>query len=342
MGVAIDGSMGEGGGQVLRTSLTLAMCTRRPLRIFRIRARRPKPGLMPQHLVAVRAAAEVSGARIEGAQPGSGELRFIPGEVRGGDYFFDIGTAGSTTLVAQTVLPALLTAPHPSTLILEGGTHNVLAPPFDFFDRTFLPMINRMGPKVTARLERYGFYPAGGGRIVIQILPVPYLAPLHLMQRGGSVARRAVAILSRLPARIGERELAVVRKRLAISEEDTELRRVESRGPGNALLIECIFASLTEIFSGFGERGVTAERVAEEVAEAAREYLASTAAADRHLADQLQIPLALAGAGSFTTLTPTSHSLTNMEVIRRFLPLSMEFREHGAGVWRFQVSGGPC
>src|SRR5437867_958993 len=161
----IDGSQGEGGGQILRTALGLSLVTGTPIRIEKIRAGRAKPGLLRQHLTAVNAATAIGAVDVEGATLGSQELTFRPGTVKPGEYRFAVGTAGSTGLVLQTVLPPLLTAPGPSTLTLEGGTHNPTAPPFDFLARAFLPLISRMGPSATARLERPGFYPAGGGQM---------------------------------------------------------------------------------------------------------------------------------------------------------------------------------
>jgi RNA 3'-terminal phosphate cyclase (ATP) len=182
--VRIDGSAGEGGGQILRSALALALATGRPFEITNIRAGRKKPGLLRQHLTAVTAAAAVSGTQAPGARLGAGELRFTPGAIAPGEYRFAVGTAGSTTLVLQTVLPPLLVARGPSTLILEGGTHNPYAPPFDFLAKAFLPLVARMGPRVEAVLERPGFYPAGGGCIRVRVEPAPRLERLDLLERG--------------------------------------------------------------------------------------------------------------------------------------------------------------
>ena len=169
--IEIDGSQGEGGGQILRSSLSLAICTQRPFRIANIRANRDKPGLLRQHLTAVKAAAEICGGEVIGAEIGSRELTFKPGALKGGDYSFAIGTAGSSTLVLQTVLPPLLTAAEPSVVRISGGTHNKGSPPFDFLQRAFLPLIARMGARVELELLSYGFYPKGGGVIVATITP---------------------------------------------------------------------------------------------------------------------------------------------------------------------------
>ena len=224
----LDGSQGEGGGQILRSSLALSMVTGTPVRIRNVRARRPKPGLMRQHLVAVQAAARIGGARVTGAEIGSSMLTFIPGVVKPGEHELSVGSAGSTTLVLQTVLPALLCAPQPSLLVLEGGTHNPMAPPFEFLERAYLPLVNRMGPRVQAELERAGFYPAGGGRIVVSIEPAARLTGFELLERGEIRRKEAMALVSRLPRHIGERELAEAAR---LAEWDSlEVREVEYPG----------------------------------------------------------------------------------------------------------------
>ena len=323
--VTIDGSVGEGGGQILRSALALALCRQCAFRIINIRARRPKPGLRPQHLAAVRAAAEVSGAHVEGAAPGSQALTFAPGTVRPGDYRFSIGTAGSTSLVLQTVLPALLTANRSSEIQLEGGTHNPRAPTFEHLARAYLPLIERMGPRVTIELERAGFEPAGGGLIRVRVEPIQRLRPLHLETRGALSRIEAEVLLSRLPRHIAEREAAVLADALQLESTAIRLRIIEdSRGPGNVVSVLVISEQLTEVFAGFGRRGVPAERVAQGVADSTKQYLAADAPVGVHLADQLLLPLALAGAGSFTTMPPSQHTLTNIRVIQEFLALDIQ------------------
>ncbi len=323
----IDGSEGEGGGQVLRTSLALSMVTGTPVRIDRIRARRAKPGLMRQHLTAVLAAAKVSQARVEGAEVGSTSLVFTPGPVTPGvpgDYRFAVGTAGSVTLVLQTVLPALLTASGPSTLKLEGGTHNPLAPPFEFLDRVFLPLVRRMGPRVEARLERSGFYPAGGGHFEVTIEPVPALAGIELLERGEIRRRQGTVILARLPRGIADREVQHLAQQTGWDPSCFEIREVDSLGPGNAVLLELESDSVTEVFTGFGEIGVRAEGVAERAVQEMRRYLKAGVPVGEHLADQLLLPLALAGSGAFTTVPLSLHALTQIELIPRFLDVRIE------------------
>src|SRR5436305_3346353 len=189
--LTIDGSEGEGGGQILRTSLALSLVTGQPFRMERIRAKRQKPGLLKQHLTAVEAAKTVGCAEVEGAALSSQTLEFRPGPVTPGNYRFAVGTAGSATLVLQTLLPALLTAAGHSTPTLEGGTHNPMAPPFDFLQKSFMPLIHRMGPSVELKLRRPGFYPAGGGQFHARIEPVKKLSRLDLFDRGSVRCRQA-------------------------------------------------------------------------------------------------------------------------------------------------------
>jgi RNA 3'-terminal phosphate cyclase (ATP) len=324
--LTIDGARGEGGGQILRSSLALALATGTPFRIERIRAGRAKPGLMRQHLTALEAATAVGGASVEGAAIGSQEVVFRPGRVRAGSYRFAVGTAGSAGLVLQTVLLPLATAGGPSALTLEGGTHNPHAPPFDFLAGAFLPLLRRMGARVEARLERAGFYPAGGGRMAIEIGEALALTPLDLPTRGATLRRRARALVSRLPRQIGDRELAVVRSRLGWAADELEVVVLDEgmAGPGNVLLLEIESAHVTEVFTGFGEVGVRAEAVAEQAAQEARRYLSADVPVGPHLADQLLLPLALAGGGRFRTVPLTRHATTNIEVIRQFLGRSID------------------
>lgn len=339
--LTIDGSMGEGGGQILRTSLALSTCLGRPFRIINIRAHRDRPGLRRQHLTAVRAAAEISAAEVRGAELGAMELEFVPGPVRPGVYHFAMETAGSTTLVLQTVLPALMTAPARSVLTLEGGTHNPGAPPVDFLQQAFLPLIGRMGPQVEVRLERHGFYPAGGGRLSVVIEPSRTLRPFSLLERGPILEQRACAMVARLPRHIAERELKVLGRRLGLSDEALEVREIaDSPGPGNSLVLAVRSQHLTEVFTGFGRRGVAAETVAAEVAEEAQRYLAADVPVGEHLADQLLLPFALAGAGAYATLAPTRHTLTNAEVVRRFLDVPIRIEPWRGDAWRIEVGQG--
>lgn len=336
--LTIDGSFGEGGGQILRSSLTLSLLTGRPFRIRSLRAERPNPGLARQHLTALRAAAEVGEARIEGDALGSREAVFVPRAVRGGRYAFSTEGAGSTTLVLQTVLLPLFEAGRPSTLVLEGGTHNPFAPPFDFLARAFLPLVRDMGGRVAITLERPGFYPAGGGRMRADIRPSA-LEPLELFERGAVHTVSARALVSALPRHIGERELAAAADRLKIQDETRELVEVEDPvGPGNALMIAVEAERVTEVFTGFGRKGVPAERVAEEAAARAESYLEADVPVGEHLADQLLLPLAAAGGGGFRTSEPSAHTRTNAEVVRRFTGSDVEMERMDGDRWEIVAS----
>lgn len=335
----IDGSWGEGGGQILRSSLALAMLTQTPFQIVNIRAKRSRPGLLRQHLTAVSAAAQLSGAEVEGAELRSTSLTFKPGALKGGAYTFTVGTAGSATLVLQAVLPALMVSKAEWTLTLEGGTHNPLAPPFDALARSFLPLVARMGCVVETVLERPGFYPAGGGRFVAKLKGGAKLSPLQLLERGELRQTYVKAMVAGLPKDIAQRELAVVAKKL---KWDSSCFRTEvihgAHGPGNVLMVEVASEHLTEVFTGFGEKGVCAEAVGAGVADEVLEYLASQVPVGQHLADQLLLPMALAGGGVFRTLPPTDHTRTQVEVLRQFGLAEVRLVEESAQCCRVEVS----
>jgi RNA 3'-terminal phosphate cyclase (ATP) len=336
----IDGSRGEGGGQVLRTSLALSMITGTPVRIDNIRARRAKPGLMRQHLTAVQAAARISNGRAEGAAVGSKEIVFTPSAVTPEDYHFAIGTAGSTTLILQTVLPALILASGPSRLILEGGTHNPMAPPFEFLDRAFLPLLRRMGPSVDVTLERAGFYPAGGGRLSVTVTPAAHLQGFDLLERGEIRSRRGTVLLANLAGHIADREVQTLGRLTSWEPGCFEVRRVDSAGPGNAVVLELESEAVTEIFTAIGEIGVSAEAVADRVVKEMRHYLTADVPVGEHLADQLLLPLALAGSGSYRTLSLSLHAKTQIELIPEFLDVGIEVvEEEGGRGWRVGVKG---
>ncbi len=321
--IRIDGSSGEGGGQILRSSLSLSLATGKPFRIENIRGKRERPGLLRQHLTAVLAAAEVGGAQVEGAALGSRVVSFVPGTVKPGNYRFAIGTAGSGTLVLQTILPALMTASTPSSIAIEGGTHNMHAPPFDFLERAFLPLLGRLGPKVTLRLGRYGFYPAGGGGFTATIEPCARLSPARIVERGEITQRKIKAIVANLSRKIAQREIDTALRKMNWETPCAEvLETKDSRGPGNIVLIETgTSTGITELFCGFGRLGASAESVAAEAANEARDYLVSDAAVGEHLADQLLLPFGLTGGGEFTATKLNRHALTNMDVVSSFLPV---------------------
>jgi RNA 3'-terminal phosphate cyclase (ATP) len=339
--IVIDGSEGEGGGQVLRTALGLSIVTGRPFRLANIRAGRKRPGLMRQHLTAVEAACAVGKARCGELGVGATELEFEPEGIAAGDHAFAVGTAGSTVLVLQTVLPALALADRPSRLVLSGGTHNPNAPPFEFLARTFLPQFERMGPRVRAILARPGFHPAGGGRIEVEIEPVARLEPIELVERGERRRVEARALVAALPGEIAAREITTVARILPWPEASRRIEQLPDEfGPGNVVLLEAEHEHVTEIATGFGRLGVAAEAVAEHAAKRMAGYLASPAAVGPYLADQLLLPLALAGGGRFTTVKPTLHSRTAAAVIERFLDVPIRFEEQERGCHLVTVGRG--
>ncbi len=332
MMIRIDGSFGEGGGQIVRSSLALSIVTGTPFRIENIRANRKKPGLMRQHLTAVRAAAEISRADVKGASIGSSVLDFAPGDTVGGDYEFSIGTAGSTTLVLQTILLPLVLAREPSRIVLEGGTHNPFAPPFDFLERAYVPLLNRMGPRVEVALERPGFYPAGGGRIVAEVTPTESLRGISVLERGDRRRRLGRAIVSSLPRHIAEREIRMIGKRLGWNDCETEIVEVEHPvGPGNVVTIELEHENVTEVFTGFGERSRSAEAVATHAIQQCQQYLKTDAPVGQYLTDQLMLPMSLAKSGSFRSTGLSRHSETHIELIGKFLDVRIETERQANG-----------
>ena len=325
--IEIDGSRGEGGGQILRTSLALAILSRRPLHMRKIRAGRARPGLQRQHLACVEAAAKLCGATVRGADVGSQTLELVPGTQLASDLTIDIGTAGSTTLVVQTILIPAIAARRPLRATLIGGTHNPLAPPFEFLDRVFLPHLRAMGASVQLELSRHGVVPTGGGRIVVEVAAGSGLRPIALLEAGPIIAKRAIAIVARLPTHVAERELAVVRERLGVADEDCETRDVRG-GPANVLMIEVERAMSREIVTSHGEKGLRAELVAERACDELVHYLASDAPVGEHLADQLLLPMAVAGGGRFRFAGKLSlHASTNIDTIRAFLDVPIRIED---------------
>ena len=332
--VFIDGSKGEGGGQILRTSLALACITGRNLHIENIRAARRKPGLARQHLICVRAACEICGGQCTGAAIGSQTLDFQPGPIHGGNFTFDIGSAGSATLVIQTILPALFLADKPSTVTVTGGTHNPWAPPFDFLAETFLPAIRTAGFDANCKLEKYGFFPAGGGKIALDIQPwhrIPNQT-INFCEPPENVQIHARIYTAKLPAHIAQRQKKLL---LQTKLKFTNIEHIEvtnSDGPGNCIMISLVASSSeacgwfdrTIVFTAFGQKGKPSEKVVGEVTSLAENFLASSASVDRFSADQLLIYMAISKSGSFTTNNLTTHLTTNIETIKKFLPVNFK------------------
>jgi RNA 3'-terminal phosphate cyclase (ATP) len=334
--IELDGTFGEGGGQILRTSLALSLLTGRPFHIRNIRGRRPRPGLQPQHLQSVRAAAAVGSADLRGASIGSSELSFTPGPVRAGAYHFDIGTAGATGLVLHTVyLPLMLRGGGPSEVTLRGGTHVSTSPSFHFLDATWRAYLAAMGLQVSLRLDRPGFYPRGGGVVRAFLQPAAAVRGVSLPERQAvrATGLSAVAGLDRSIARrqarragfrLGQHGLAA-----PFSEETWE------GGPGSVLVLRLDTTPAPTTFVALGARGKPAEAVADEAADEALAYhQAAPALVDAHSADQIVLPLALAeGPSEYTVARVTAHLTTNVAVIGRFLerPIVCEGEEGRPG-----------
>ena len=287
---------------------------------------------MRQHVTALEAACAIGGAECSGLAVGARELVFRPGSVVPGEYHFAVGTAGSTGLVIQAVLVPLMLADAPSRLVIEGGTHAMAAPPFEFIQKTLLPVLERMGPKVSITLERHGFYPRGGGRIVVVIDPSP-LHAIECVDRGGFNAGKVEALITGIPFDIADRELMAARKVLTDWPDDAfaPVQLPADLGPGNALIMEAEFDNVTEVMSGFGKLGVPAERLAKTTAKRMAGYLASKAFAGPYLQDQLLLPCAMAGGGAFTTVKISEHTRTAANLIERFSGKSFRFSEAADG-----------
>lgn len=326
--IEIDGASGEGGGQILRSSLTLSMITGQPFRMTNIRANRPKPGLMRQHLVAVQAAAQVCNGEIASAAVGAQTLEFRPGKIKGGEYQFAIGTAGSCTLVLQTLIPALLNADGPSTIHITGGTHNMMAPPAHFLQRSYGRVLADMGATLDIELQRFGFYPAGGGEIQARITPCAKLNVIELMESGERITGYAESFIAGVPVSVANRELESVGAGMGWNESQLFVHGLSNdQGPGNALLMTLEQRNVINVFSEFGEKMVRSETVARNLLAQVRRFIISGATVGEHLADQIMLPFALAGGGRFTTNTVTQHAKTNAEVIGQFLPVDISFEK---------------
>lgn len=330
--IEIDGSLGEGGGQVLRSALALSILTGQEFSITNIRAARPKPGLRPQHLEAVDAAAAVSKAQVEGAALHSSTLRFWPGEIRSGRYKFDIGTAGAATLVLQTILLPLSRAGSASTVIVTGGTHVPWSPAFHYLDLHWQPYLQAMGCPAQLSLDSAGFYPEGGGRISATIRPAESLAPLHLDRRGELRQVQVLSGVANLDVSIADRQKRQALRRLeklTLGGPAPRARSIQlpARFKGTFLLLLAEFENGRCCYVSLGRLGKPAEQVADEALDGFEAYLQSEAAVDEYMADQLLLPLSLAHRPSVvSTCRVTNHLLTNAEIVRRFLPVEIQIQ----------------
>jgi RNA 3'-terminal phosphate cyclase (ATP) len=325
--IEIDGSFGEGGGQILRSSLTLSVMTGQDLRIKNIRAKRKTPGLRPQHLKALEAAGEICGATIEGGQIGSQSISFYPDEIRAGKYHFDIGTAGSTSLVVQTVMLPLSKAKSKSTVTVTGGTHVPWSPCFHYLNLNYLPFLWKIGLDVQLRMERAGFYPNGGGQIRASINPVDTLHSLHLTDRGRLIEIRGISAVAKLSRNIATRQRRQVIGRLGRRYPLNDIRVVElpAPSPGSMILLLAIFEHSQACYFALGKKGVSADRIADEAINEFELFIATEGVIDQYLADQLLLPIVFAGSASeFDTSRITKHLLTNIEVLKAFLPIEVK------------------
>jgi RNA 3'-terminal phosphate cyclase (ATP) len=345
--IELDGSLGEGGGQILRTALALSLITGQGFRIDNIRAKRPKPGLMRQHLACVQAAVAVGGGvdstkalngNGQAPQIGDTSLTFTPGKICSGDYEFAIGSAGSCMLVMQTILWPLVMAKSVSNLTLRGGTHNPMAPSLSFLEQ-LAPYFSGSGaPVFEVNLRRHGFYPAGGGEVLVKITPPGQgVAAINLMQRGALLEAYAECLHAGLPRGVAERELAVLQKALNFSDEQLRNRALRTNeGPGNALLVVLRYEHITEVFASYGNKGVSAEQVAESLLREVTAYQAHSAPVGPHLADQLMIPMALAALrgqkSQYFATELTDHTRTNALVIEKFLPVKFVMEDRAVGI----------
>ena len=333
----VDGSFGEGGGQILRTSLSLSMCTGTPVRIENIRAGRRKTGLLRQHLACVRASKEICDAKVIGDELGSSTVEFHPGTIRAGTYDFAIGSAGSTSLLFQTVLPALLMADARSTVSFSGGTHNDLAPSFDFIKHSFIPALEKMGINVEVELHSYGFMPNGGGKWTAKIKPMSEIRSLDMSERGTITSRLAVVTQSGVSRSVAERELSRVQKKLQWNDNELMINQVESIGPGNIISLRVSNGHISEVIEFVGAKNLSAERVAGKAIAALKHYLDSGAAVGEYLCDQLLLPMALGKGGSFTTFEPSLHTSTNILVIEKFLDVDTKVSQQKNNFFRITV-----
>jgi len=340
--IEIDGSQGEGGGQILRSALSLSVITGKPFEIFNIRARRANPGLQPQHLASVRAAAMISSAEVEGAERGSQRLRFIPHQLTPGDYRLSIQTAGSTSLVLHTLAVPLALTWGVSTVHVAGGTHVPWSPNHHYMELQWVPFMRRIGISVELKLIRAGFYPQGGGLIEARIHPTQEIHPLKLEQRGALQKVVGVSLIANLDWIVGERQRWQAEERLQERALPCEIRteRMPAKGRNTVMQLMAQFEHTQCCYASLGALGKRAEKVADEACDALLACLDTQATVDEHLADQLLLPLALAD-GESVYLTPriTGHIRTSMEIIRTFLPAKLELEELEGGEGRIRIEG---
>lgn len=340
--IKIDGSQGEGGGQVLRTALTLSILTQQNIELYNIRAGRNKTGLLRQHLTCVLAAQEICDASIEGVELGSTHICFSPGKIKAGNFNFAIGSAGSTVLVCQTILPVLALAQSSSTVTFEGGTHNGMSPSLSFLEQSFLPILKRMGIDCQIKTTALGFYPAGGGKWQISIQPTAKFTPIQLTDAGADFANKIsncslTALVSSLPSSIGQREINTAKKVLNWHDAPSHVQSVITP-PGNSFQLGIDSETHRTVFEVTGEKGLSAQNVAKRAAGRVNVFIQSQAAVEEYLADQLLLPIALAGSGSFTTTKPSLHTITNINVIKHILGKEIQLKQLTQCMWHVSLA----
>jgi RNA 3'-terminal phosphate cyclase (ATP) len=338
----IDASFGEGGGQILRSALALSVITGKPMRLTNVRARRPQPGLKPQHLKAVEAAAQISAARVQGATLGSQTLMFEPAGLKSGSYAFDIGTAGSVSLLLQTICLPLSFARGPSRLTLTGGTHVPWSPCFHYLQWQWLPYLTAVGYHVECSLECAGFYPRGGGLLHANIVPSRHLAPLHLTERGRLLRIRGLSAVGRLDRSIAERQRsqAVERLRDLAVPLEIEVSEVPAGSPGTFIVLQAEFEGGRCCAFALGALHKRAEKVADEAAEELRADIEAGGAIDAWLADQLLLPLAfIPERSTFSVCRISQHLRTNAELLGYFLPVTVEIEGETGQPGRVVIEG---
>jgi RNA 3'-terminal phosphate cyclase (ATP) len=329
--LVIDGSYGEGGGQVLRTSLALSAILRQPVEIQHIRAGRKKAGLRPQHIAGVKAVALTTKGRTEGVHLGSTRLFFEPRTIQNGTFKLDVGTAGSAGLVLQAMLPGLFFGNGPSQVTITGGTHVPWSPCFHYLDGVFLPALKAMNGIASVKITDWGWYPRGGGRLIARISPASEFIGVERMALGTLKDLVVLSAVSNLPVGIGKRQKNEVVKHLArqgYSPSETKVVEAPSPGTGTVVFVQACFENGCVGFSSLGARGKPAETVGEEAAAGFLSFVGSGATVDRYLADQLAVYMALAaGRSSFTVQSITRHLMTNIWVIEQFLPVTFQVDE---------------
>ncbi len=335
--IYIDGSIEKGGGQLLRAALGLSLFTGKAFHMKSIRADRENPGLMRRHLTAIDAAAAICGAIVEGMELRSQELEFRPGLIRPGKYEFAVGRAGSASLILQVLLPGLLTADAPSTVTIQGGTHSPYAPCYDFLDKAYFRILRKMGPIIRNRCHTYGFFPAGGGKFTIEIIPARRLSPFFLLERGKITGIHCSGVVSGISLDVARQEVEIVKSHLPLAV--TRYFEVDTPGPGNVLMIEVESVNISELFTGFGAPGVSLHKVARDAVKSVKRYIDTDVPVGRFLADQLLIPLAIAGKGAFRTTDPSCRTLGMIEIIKAFMGIEIKMHATGRDSWKIFLAG---